>query len=146
MIIRNLTEAECAEALTENRLGRLACARDGQPYVVPVYYAYADRHLYAFSLPGRKIDFMRVNPLVSVLVESAQQGGWRSVVVDGRYEELPDEIGHKRERDHAWALLSRHADWWEPGSLKPILPVSIHAEEIFFRIAIDRMSGREAKA
>lgn len=34
---------------------------------------------------------MRANPLVSVLVEEKQEGGWRSIVVNGRYEELPDE-------------------------------------------------------
>ncbi|WP_343033016.1 pyridoxamine 5'-phosphate oxidase family protein [Chelativorans xinjiangense] len=132
MIIRSLTEAECAKLLGKNRLGRLACASEGQPYVVPIYYAYGDHSLYAFSLPGRKIDFMRANPLVSILVEAKQAYGWRSVVADGRYEDLPDEIGHKRERDHAWLLLSKHADWWEPGSLKPILPVSTYAREVFF--------------
>lgn len=145
MIVRSLTEAECTEVLNENRLGRLACARDGQPYVVPIYYAHADGYLYAFSLPGRKIDFMRANPLASLLMETKQEDGWRSVVVDGRYEELPDEIGHKRQRDHALILLSRHAGWWEPGSLKPILPVTTYVREIFFRITIDRVSGREAK-
>ncbi len=54
---------------------------------------------------------------------------------------MPDEIGHKRERDHAWLLLSKPAGWWEPGS-RPILPVSTYAPEIFFRI-VDWMSKRE---
>ena len=144
MIIRNLTDAECTEVLASNRLGHLACARDGQPYVVPIHYAYADDHLYAFSLSGKKIDIMRANPLVSMLVETRREDGWRSVIADGRYEELPDEIGHKRERDHALQVLGRHADWWEPGSLKPMLPVARHAREAFFRIAIDKMTGREA--
>ncbi len=48
---------------------------------------------------------------------------------------MPDEIGHKRERDHAWLLLSKPTGWWEPGS-RPIL------SEIFFRI-VDWMSKRE---
>lgn len=69
------------------------------------YYVQAGWHLYAFSLSGRKIDFM------------------------------PDEIGRKRERDHAWLLLSKPTGWWEPGS-RPIL------SEIFFRI-VDWMSKRE---
>lgn len=144
MIIRSLTDAECAEVLAGNRLGHLACARDKQPYVVPIHYAYADGHLYVFSLSGKKIDIMRANPLVSMLVETRREDGWRSVIADGRYEELPDEIGHKRERDHALQVLGRHADWWEPGSLKPMLPVARRAREGFFRIAIDKMTGREA--
>lgn len=146
MHVRSLSTLECTRLLTSNRLGRLACAKDGRPYVVPIYFAYADTHLYAFSLPGRKIDWMRANPHVAVLVEEHGEGrGWRSVVVDGRYEELPDRIGHKRERDHAWSLLSRHVDWWEPGALKPVTqPLSDHSDHVFFRILVDELSGREA--
>ena len=146
MLIRSLSAAECSRVLAENRLGRLACTKDGAPYVVSIYFAYANNHLYGFSMPGKKIDWMRASPKVSVLVEQHGEGReWRSVIVDGHYEELPDRIGHKVERDHAWSLLSRHADWWEPGALKPSLPpVSDHNPHIFFRIVIDQLSGREA--
>lgn len=123
MLIRSLNTLECTKVLTANRLGRLACAREGRPYVVPIHFAYGDKHLYAFSRPGKKIERMCANPLVSVLIEERGQGReWKSVVVDGRYEELPDRIGHKVQRDHAWALLSKHSDWWEPGALKPVTP------------------------
>jgi len=40
MLISEMTEAECLDALAGGRIARLGCARDGQPYVVPVYYAY----------------------------------------------------------------------------------------------------------
>ncbi|WEX10737.1 hypothetical protein [Chelativorans sp. AA-79] len=43
------------------------------------------------------------------------------------------------------ATPERPAGWWKPGSLKPILPVSAHVEEISFRTAIDRISGREGQ-
>lgn len=147
MLILTLNKTECENLLAENRVGRLACAKDGQPYLVPVYYAYAKNYLYAFSMPGKKIDWMRANPLVSVLIEDRGQGReWRSVVVDGSYEELPDVIGHKREREHAWSLLSKHANWWEPGGLKPVMPPSSgHSAHVFFRISVDQVSGREAK-
>jgi nitroimidazol reductase NimA-like FMN-containing flavoprotein (pyridoxamine 5'-phosphate oxidase superfamily) len=147
MLVRSLTTFECTRLLTENRLGHLACAKDGHPYIVPIYFAYADNHLYAFSMPGKKIDWMRANPFVSMLVEEWKQGRqWRSVVVDGRYEELPDRIGHKLARDHAWSLLSKYVDWWEPGALKPVTPpLSGHSEHVFFRIFVDGVSGREAK-
>ncbi|TIV42354.1 MAG: pyridoxamine 5'-phosphate oxidase family protein, partial [Mesorhizobium sp.] len=86
-----MSTLECTKLLTANRAGRLACAKDGRPYVVPFHYAHADNHLYAFSLPGKKIDWMRANPLVSVQVDAAGTGhGWKSVIVTGRYEELPD--------------------------------------------------------
>jgi nitroimidazol reductase NimA-like FMN-containing flavoprotein (pyridoxamine 5'-phosphate oxidase superfamily) len=146
MWVKTLSTADCAAILTENRLGRLACAMNGQPYVVPIYFVYSANHLFAFSALGRKIEFMRANPLVSVLVEQRGDGAaWKSVVVDGRYEELPDRIGYKVQRDHAWSLLSRHADWWQPGALKPATPSPASGVgHVFFRIAVDEVSGREA--
>lgn len=148
MIVRTLSTTECTKLLTENRLARLACARDGQPYVVPIYYAYADNHLYGFSMPGKKVEWMRSNPLVSVLIDArGKSREWQSVLVDGRYEELPDQIGHKLERDRAWTLLSKHVNWWEPGALKPVTAeTASHSEHIFFRILIEQISGRAAEA
>jgi nitroimidazol reductase NimA-like FMN-containing flavoprotein (pyridoxamine 5'-phosphate oxidase superfamily) len=147
MIVRTMSLLECTMLLTRNRVGHLACAKDGQPYIAPIYYAYADKHLYAFSMPGKKIEWMRSNPLVSIQIHERGQGReWRSVIVDGHYEELPDRIGHKCERDHAWSLLSKHCDWWEPGALKPVTPsVSDHSPHVFFRILAEKISGREAK-
>ena len=147
MIVQTLSAPECTTLLVKNRLARLACARDGQSYVIPIYYAYSAHYLYAFSMPGKKIEWMRENPLVSVQVDERGTGReWKSVVVDGRYEELPDRIGHKVERDRAWSVLSKHVDWWEPGALKPTAPpISDHSPHVFFRISIEQLSGREAK-
>jgi nitroimidazol reductase NimA-like FMN-containing flavoprotein (pyridoxamine 5'-phosphate oxidase superfamily) len=147
MHIRPLNTLECTKLLSAGRLAHLACARDGEPYVVPIYFAYADSHLYAFSMPGKKIDFMRANPTVSLVVEQHGNGReWQSVVVDGQFEELPDRDDHKIERAHAWVLLSRHFDWWEPGALKPMTPpLSDHSNHIFFRVLVDQISGREMR-
>lgn len=146
MRIRQMTRLECTKLLEAGRLGHLACSKDGQPYVVPIYFAYAENHLYSFSMPGKKIDWMRINPLVSVAAEEWTKGrAWRGVVVDGRYEELPDRIGHKVQRERAWSLLSKHVDWWEPGALKPAdAAVSGATEHVFFRIGVENISGREA--
>jgi uncharacterized protein len=40
MLIHELTPTECAEILRRTNLGRLACAKDGQPYVVPVHFSF----------------------------------------------------------------------------------------------------------
>ncbi|MBR2691025.1 MAG: pyridoxamine 5'-phosphate oxidase family protein [Aquamicrobium sp.] len=147
MLIRSLSTLECTRLLTSARLGHLACAKDGIPYVVPIYFAYEHNYLHAFSMPGKKIEFMRANPKVSVAFEERGSGReWKSVVADGAYEELQDRIGHKQQRDHAWSLLSKHLDWWEPGALKPTTPpLSDHSDHVFFRILIDQLSGREAR-
>ena len=147
MLIRNLTVLECTKFLDANRFGHIGCATsDGQPYIVPIYFAHADNRIYAFSMPGKKIDLMRKNPKACFLAEEHSRGKcWKSVLVNGTYEELPDEVGHKRDRERAWSLLSNIVDWWEPGALKPVLPVvSNRSPHIFFRISIDAISGREA--
>ena len=114
---------------------------------LPIYYAYADNHLYAFSMPGKKIEWMRINPLVSIQIHERGQGReWRSVIVDGHFEELPDRTGDKRGRDYAWSLLSKYCDWWEPGALKPAThSVVDHSPHVFFRISAESISGREVK-
>lgn len=146
MIIKELDKQQMQSLLATNRLGRLACVEDGQPYVVPITFAFSDGHLYSFSMPGQKLDWMRHNPKVCVQVdEFSHAREWKSVVVYGLYEELPDRIGHKHQRERAWSLLSQHASWWEPGALKPApLPVATASSHVFYRILIGSMTGRQA--
>jgi nitroimidazol reductase NimA-like FMN-containing flavoprotein (pyridoxamine 5'-phosphate oxidase superfamily) len=146
MIVKEMNRQECLALLSSCRLGRLACSKDSRPYVVPIHFAFADNHLYSFSMPGQKIDWMRSNPNVCIQVdEFTEHREWKSVVVNGVYEELPDRIGSKGEREHAWSLLQTHADWWEPGGLKPIpQPVASAATHLFYRIRIETVTGRRA--
>ena len=39
-----MTEAECRQALKEAQIGRIACALDKQPYIVPMYFAYSEHY------------------------------------------------------------------------------------------------------
>ena len=93
MVIRELSRVECLRVLAGASLARLACAKENQPYVVPVYLAYdeASGCLYGFTTPGQKVEWMRANPLVCVEVdEIAAHDQWVSVIAIGRYEELPE--------------------------------------------------------
>lgn len=146
MIIRELSAVECTGLIEAHRVARLACSHGDQPYVVPIYYAFADSRAYAFSMPGRKLEMMRANPHVALLVEEATAGrGWKSVVAEGNFQELPDRMGHKALRERAWSLLSQHANWWEPGALKPVVPpIGDHYPHVYFCIHVERMTGREA--
>lgn len=146
MIIRELSLTQCTALISENRVARLACSSANQPYLVPIFYAYHDRCTYSFTMPGRKLNMMRSNPQVALLIEEkGDTRAWKSVVAEGQFEELPDRIGFKRERDRAWSLLSQHANWWEPGALKPVLPpLAENSPHVFFRIHVEQMSGRQA--
>jgi hypothetical protein len=41
MIVQTLSAPECTTLLAKNRLAPFPCARDGQPYLVPIYNANA---------------------------------------------------------------------------------------------------------
>lgn len=148
MIVQEMTREENTALVSAQRLGRLACVRDNRPYIVPFYYALSDNHLYSFSMQGQKIDWMRENAEVCVLVdEVGANREWRSVIVFGLFEELPETPQWRRDRDHAWSLLQQHANWWEPGSLKPRARGMVDASpSVFYRIKIESMTGRHARA
>jgi nitroimidazol reductase NimA-like FMN-containing flavoprotein (pyridoxamine 5'-phosphate oxidase superfamily) len=144
MIITEMDRSACLALLDSARSGRLACAREDQPYVVPITFARDGGYLYSFSLVGQKIAWMRDNPNVCVQAdEFIGPREWKSVVVTGRYEELPDRIGSKSQRERAWSLLSQHANWWEPGGLKPVADAP--TPHLFYRVSIDELTGRHAR-
>ena len=112
MVIRELTRQASVDLLTRIHLGRLACARANQPYVVPIFFAYHRNSLYCASTIGQKIDWMRENPLVAVEVDeihSPQQ--WQSVIVSGSYEEIANTPETKETQQLAWSLLRDRELW-----------------------------------
>ena len=74
MLIHELTAAECRQILSRVTLARLACARGGQPYIVPISFAFDAESdcLFGFSSIGRKVEWMRGNPSVCVEVEDVE--------------------------------------------------------------------------
>ncbi|CDM61448.1 hypothetical protein LPU83_pLPU83d_0077 (plasmid) [Rhizobium favelukesii] len=62
--LRELSQLECFEVFEQSRFGHLACSKDNQPYVVPIYFAYEGGIAYSFAMPGQKIDWMRGNDKV----------------------------------------------------------------------------------
>jgi uncharacterized protein len=146
MLIKELTAKECGEVLTRMGFGRLGCARDNQPYVVPIYFAYEPDHLYGFSTFGRKIEWMRANPKVCVEVaEVASHFSWVSVILNGRYQELPDTPEYSSERQHAYTLLEKRTLWWQTAHAARQLQARHEPfPPIFYCIHIDDMTGRRA--
>ena len=146
MVIHELTRQAGLELLARTHLGRLGCSRAAQSYVVPIYFAYHDNFLYSFSTVGRKIEWMRANPLVCVEAdELADSSQWISVIIFGEYEELSDtpDLGSVRALAHQ--LLQQKSAWWEPGYVKTIL----HGTErplvpIYYRIRIVEITGHRA--
>ena len=148
MLIYDMTRQACVDLLARSRLGRLACAHDGQPYITPINCAYDDHYLYSISTLGQKITWMRANPLVCVEVEEVvSPQDWASVIVLGKYEELPDTPPHDVYRKRAFDLLQRRPVWWEPACAKTVLHEKTRPMEfMYFRIYIDQISGHRGVA
>ncbi len=89
---------------------------------------------------------MRTNPLVCVEVDDIKnQFEWTSLVVFGRYEELPDTPEFEALRNTAHELLSRHPMWWQPAYVVGAhRGPKIDDKPIYFRILIDKITGHRA--
>ena len=146
MLIQEMTRGESVALLSRNRLGRLACAREGQPYITPINFGHAGDCLYSFATVGQKIEWMRANPLVCIEADEIESSNkWASVIVLGRYEELPDTPEFEEARQVANALLQGHPVWWEAGYVKTILDGRPRELElVHFRIHMAHISGHRA--
>ncbi len=146
MVVQEMTWDESLTMLSSARLARLACARENQPYIVPLFLRYLRPFLYGFTMPGQKVEWMRANPHVCVEFDDIKSfDHWTSVIIIGQYEELPDSSQWVQERLRAFELLQQNANWWEPGdAAKGPQGSTEPSQAIYYRIRIDGITGRRA--
>jgi uncharacterized protein len=146
MYIHEMTVDECYAALKKTNVGRLACARNNQPYLVPIHFAFDGTYLYGFTTLGQKIKWMRSNPLVCFEIdEQTHHNEWMSIVVFGQYEELPDQPEFEQARYHAYRFLQQRVMWWEPACISQEHRDQPHSlTPIFYRIHIGKITGHRA--
>lgn len=145
MEITEIALEECRSVLAESSFGRLGCCFDNRPYIVPIFFAFESDYLYVLSTLGQKIEWMRQNPNVCVLVDRITgETQWASVIVNGSYQELV-EPRFTEERNRARKLLEGRARWWQ----NPLAERRLKSNEelidpLFFRIHVDSLSGLRA--
>jgi nitroimidazol reductase NimA-like FMN-containing flavoprotein (pyridoxamine 5'-phosphate oxidase superfamily) len=146
MLIHTLNKKECGDLLRRLGFGRLGCASENQPYVVPTYFAYEPDRLFGFSMVGQKIEWMRENPLVCVEADEViDHDNWASVLVLGRYQELADEPKYAVLQHHAYSQLEKRAQW-----ARPALASAQTRDErfgpcpVFYCIQVGAMTGKHA--
>ncbi|MHB1005390.1 MAG: pyridoxamine 5'-phosphate oxidase family protein [Chloroflexota bacterium] len=141
---------EMEQILGEEELGYLGLSEDGQPYVVPVNFAYtAGKIVFHCALSGQKLDAIRRNPQVCFTV-SRQLGNVRdhgegepchvdsnSVVCYGRAR-LVDEL---TERE---AVLNAFNRRFRPQA--PDLPLQRVEKCMAVEITVARMTGRQERS
>ena len=134
-----LSAAEIESLLDEQVYGRLGCHDDGEVYVLPLIYVREGQSLYIMTTEGRKIQAMRKNPSVCFEVDEFERstGNWRSVIVQGQYEELGAE-----DTTRALGLLSARFGKRRP-STEPAPPAA--RPTLAFRIRILSATGRAVR-
>lgn len=86
-----LSKDESIELAKNNYIGRLGYISSGSPFVIPITYFYDNEYnnIIGFSTEGHKIDGMRKNRAVCLLIEEIESlKKWKSVLIHGTYEEL----------------------------------------------------------
>jgi len=147
-MVNTLTSEEIEAVLKENVLGRLGCNDGFNTYVFPVNYLYDGKYILCHSLPGFKIQVMRENKRVCLLVdEVADFTNWTSVMVLGEYQELYD----KRERYLAMKAFIKHmlhikitdtALFTQLNKTKNAYTNTIGCKPVIYRIAINEKTGK----
>lgn len=140
-MILEMTDAEIDDLLRSQRVGRLGCRDGEETYVVPVIFAWHERHVYVYTTEGKKVTLMRRHERVCFEVdEYLPNGGWRSVILHGAYEEL-----HGDGAARTLAILSeRLAPAGDPRRQSD--PGTTRGEgrvPVAFRIRADTISGRK---
>jgi nitroimidazol reductase NimA-like FMN-containing flavoprotein (pyridoxamine 5'-phosphate oxidase superfamily) len=128
-----LDDREIDDFLRAQVVGRIGMHVDGQTYVVPIIYAWDGDCIYVQSIEGRKIEMMRASPQVCFEIDEYDDGSWRSVIVDGTYEELAGD-------DAARALQLLVEKFARPGGSRR--PSAKGRTPVAFRIRPTRMTGR----
>ena len=149
MFIHEMSGAECNDALSRAKFGRLACAHHNRPYVLPLNFAFdGDSYLYFFTTLGQKIEWMRSNSLVCFEIDEVKSHNhWSSIIVFGSYEELPDNVEYEVARSRANEFLQKRVMWWEPAYIAQEHRDQPHSlAPIFFRIKIENVTGHRANS
>ncbi len=96
--IKNMETSDCLSLLGSNYIGRLAYISGQTPHINPITYFHdaEEKCIVSYSAPGFKIEAMEKHGLVAFQVdeiESIQK--WRSVLIQGKFEELEGSTAKK---------------------------------------------------
>lgn len=108
--IPSMEKGEYDRLIEEEHVCRIAFKGDRYPYVAPFVYVFDGRFMYFLSTKyGKKIEFFRKDPHVSVEVEryAPDLSSYRFVTLRGRLEEVGDPEEKRRIREGFVDLIRR---------------------------------------
>lgn len=138
--VQEMVQGEIEGILQRIGYGHFACARNNQPYVVPIHYAYEKPDIYIYTTEGMKTEIINSNPHVCLQVEDVVSNtDWRSVVVYGDAERIDDPD----EREKVLRLILQTNPTLTPAiSIKWLDNRIRENHEIVYRIKPRMLTGR----
>ena len=109
--IPRMAKVEYDELIAEGYISRIAFMGEKYPYVAPFLYVFDGNYMYFLSTKyGKKIQYFRRNPYISVEVEKYTQdlSNYTFVTMQGRLEEVEDAIEKKKIRQKFVQMIKEH--------------------------------------
>jgi len=106
--IPRMEKKEYDKLISEGYICRIAFVGEKFPYVAPFLYVFDGNFLYFLSTKyGKKIQYFRRNPYISVEIEKYTQdlSSYTFVTIQGRLEEVIDAIEKKKIRQRFVQLI-----------------------------------------
>lgn len=104
-MVEELSQEEMLQVLKNNFVGRLGMHDGFKTFIIPTNYVYDGKFILCHAMEGSKIKTMRRYPAVCFQVEEVKDAThWRSVLVQGWYQELTEE----RDRYNAMKAFVDH--------------------------------------
>ncbi len=101
MKIPKMQKEEYDSLIKRQCISRIAFSAAEYPYIAPFMYVFDGEYIYFLSTKyGRKIDYFRKNPKVSVEIEeySADLSSYQFVSLQGYLEEIDDPVQKRKVR------------------------------------------------
>jgi nitroimidazol reductase NimA-like FMN-containing flavoprotein (pyridoxamine 5'-phosphate oxidase superfamily) len=143
----NMTTTEIENVLQSQSICRLACNDNKFPYVIPISYFYDGKYIYCQSQHGKKIELMKKNPNVTILVDIiGSMRNYKSVIINGEYQELNGieaDAARKLLFEQIFSLMTttriHYFEHQESGKIDDSERIKVN----MFRIKILSSSGRK---
>lgn len=139
--VTDIPAEETHALLAAANFGHLGCTQDGQPYVVPMNYAYDRENIYFFTTEGMKTKCLAANPKVCLQVEHIDDTAhWKSVIATGQAQRLtlPEDI------EHAIQLIVKRFETLRPAlSRTTIGDQEREGRIVLYRIRPTTITGRQ---
>ncbi|MEW4922650.1 pyridoxamine 5'-phosphate oxidase family protein [Algibacter sp. 2305UL17-15] len=151
-MITNISKKECLKILKNNYIGHLAYVYRNMPFVISITYYYDKKNIIiiGYTGEGHKTKALRLNNAVALeVVEIESIDNWRSILVQGTFEEL--EGPDAKYGLHKFSLgVKKHIAEKEKRELCFIPEFSGKAKQeslpVVYRINIQEITGKERKS